>query len=96
MVRRQRMEERQQGGGGDDAGILEWHIVRVYCPTIDENPRRGRIVPSLNVGLLARTLSAASHVVEGISGVVSSRCESLKKHVTQPITSPFSPLFLSR
>lgn len=48
-----------------------------YCPTIDENPRRGRIVPSLNVGLLARTLSAASHVVEGISGVVSSRCESL-------------------
>lgn len=81
MARRQRIEEQQRG----DAGKVSFR-----CPTIDENPHRGRIVPSLNVGLLARTLSAASHVVERISGVVSSRCESLKKHVTQPIT-PFSP-----
>lgn len=66
-----------------------------YCPTIDENPRRGRIVPSLNVGLLARTLSAASHVVQGISGVVSPRCESLQKTCNPTHYFPFLPLIIS-
>ena len=63
------------------------------CPTIDEDPHRGDI-PSLNVGLLARTLSAASYVVERISGVVPSRCESLKKHEytrLDVLTCPFVP-----